>query len=481
MNSLRARLLLGTIGSFVLLLAVFGLVLDRVIEFTLVREFDFYLQTLAKTLAAAAEAEGRHVTVKLVPESLPDLAQVEGELFSQYWTADGAVLARSKNLGGRDLPQPPGEAGSSADSSGVLPFELWDGRGARVAHLRFRPNPRPAAENSPTLPGTGESLTLAVARDTTDLESHIRQLRGLLLAAGIAAMGVGAAVSVVVIRRSLRPLGEVAAGIAAIGRDELSMRLSAAGLPEEIVPLVRRLNELLQRLEEAFVRERSLTADVAHELRTPLAGILATVGVTLSADRTAAEYQEAFEDVRGIARQMRSMIENLLTLARLDAGQAPAPQETVELHEMVAQIWRSCEPLAAARGLVFSNEVPEDFCCLADRAALGIILSNLLENAVQYADDRGRIWVSAHRANGAAKLAVANSGCTLTDDQVARVFDRFWRADAARREASLHVGLGLSLVRRIAESWGGTVMAMVDSGGTFRVQVAWPCRREVGG
>lgn len=476
MNSLRARLLLGMIGSFVLLLAAFGLVLDRVIEFTLVREFDFYLQTLAKTLAAAAEAEGKHVTVKLVPESLPDLAQVEGELFSQYWTADGAVLAKSKNLGGRDLPQPFREAGSSADSSGVLPFELWDGRGARVAHLRFRPNPRPAAETSATLPGTGGNLTLAVARDTTDLESHIRQLRGLLLAAGIAAMGVGAVVSVVVIRRSLRPLGEVAAGIAAIGHDELSTRLSAAGLPEEIVPLVRRLNELLQRLEAAFVRERSLTADVAHELRTPLAGILATVGVTLSADRTAAEYQEAFEDVRGIARQMRSMIENLLTLARLDAGQAPAPQETVELHEMLAQIWRSCEPIAAARGLTFFNAVPEDFRCLADRTALGVLLSNLLENAVQYADDGGRIWVSARQADGTAELAVANSGCTLTDDQVARVFDRFWRADAARREASLHVGLGLSLVRRIAESWGGTAAATVDGEGTFRVEVAWPCR-----
>jgi len=474
MNSLRARLLVGMIGSFALLLAVFGLVLDRVIEFTLVREFDFYLQTLAETLAAAAEADGKHVTVKLVPESLLGLAHVEGELFSQYWTADGAVLARSQNLGGRDLPHSPREAGSTDDRSGVLPFKLWDGRGGRVAQLRFRPNARPVAETSPSLPGTGGSLTVAVARDTTDLESHIRQLRGLLLAAGIGAMGVGAVVSVIVIRRSLQPLSEVAAGIAAIGSDELSTRLSAAALPEEIVPLVCRLNELLQRLEGAFVRERSLTADVAHELRTPLAGILATVGVTLSADRTAAEYQEAFEDVRGIARQMRAMIENLLTLARLDAGQAPAPQETVELHEMVARIWRSCEPLAAARGLVFVNEVPDGLCCLADRTALGVLLSNLLENAVQYADDRGRIWVSVQRANGTASFVVANSGCTLTGDQVARVFDRFWRADAARREASLHVGLGLALVRRIAESWGGTAMATVDGEGTFQVQVAWP-------
>jgi hypothetical protein len=326
-------------------MVVFGLVLDRVIEFTLVREFDFYLQTLAKTLAAAAESEGKHVTVKLVPESLSDLAQVEGELFSQYWNADGGLLA--KNLGGHELPPPSPEAGRSD----VLPFVLWDGRGARAAHLRFRtnPNPRSAAETPPGSSESESSLTLAVARDTTDLESHIRQLRGLLLAAGVATLGVGAIVSVVVIRRSLRPLGEVAAGIAAIGQDDLSTRLPATALLEEI-------------------------------------------------------------------------------------------------------------------------------CCPAECMALGILVANLLENAVQYADEHGRIWVTARGADGDAELVVANSGCTLTDEQVARVFDRFWRSDAARKETSLHVGLGLSLVRRIAESWGGTATATVDGRGTFRVRVAWPCR-----
>jgi len=105
--------------------------------------------------------------------------------------------------------------------------------------------------------------------------------------------------------------------IAAIKEDDVSARIPAAAMPEEIVPLVERLNELLHRLDEAFARERCLTADIAHELRTPVAGVLSTAGVALSADREPADYREALEDVRRIARRMRSMIENLLAVVRV--------------------------------------------------------------------------------------------------------------------------------------------------------------------
>ena len=144
----------------------------------------------------------------------------------------------------------------------------------------------------------------------------------LLLAAGAGTMTVGAVVSVVVIRRSLRPLHRVAANIATIKEVDLEPRIPSTMLPEEIVPLVERLNELLHPPGRG-IRERAiLTADIAHELRTPVAGILSTAGVMLSADRAPAEYREALKDVRGIARQMRAMIENLLTLARLDSQSA---------------------------------------------------------------------------------------------------------------------------------------------------------------
>jgi two-component system heavy metal sensor histidine kinase CusS len=257
----------------------------------------------------------------------------------------------------------------------------------------------------------------------------------------------------------------------------LSARVPTATLPEEIVPLVQRLNEFLHRLDEAFARERSLTADIAHELRTPVAGILSTAGVTLSADRAPAEYQEALEDVRGIARRMRSMIENLLTLARLDFQPAQFQFEPVNLREMIENGWRGYQEKAAGRGLAFENAVPGDLCSRSDRNALSIVFVNLLENAVEYANANGRIGVTARRADGVVEVEVRNTGCQLTAQQATHVFDRFWRADPSRKDANLHVGLGLALVRRIMTSLGGAVEATA-AGGEFAVQVSIPAARK---
>lgn len=471
MNSLRARLLVGMIGSFALLLVVFGLIIDAAIEYMLVREFDFYLATVARTLAAAVETGGTHVEVKLVPEALPDIPQAEGELFSQYWTADGAVLAKSANLAEGNLPRFAGPVGQPQVQLLILP----DGRRARAAGLRFPIDrrPRPPERSLPASPGRRDYLTLVVARDTTDLASHVRQLRWLLLAAGAGTMTAGAFVSWLVIQRSLRPLHRLAATIATIRGDDLSARLPAATRPREIAPLVQRLNELLQRLDDAFARERCLTADIAHELRTPVAGILSTAGVILTADRPAAEYREALEDVRSIARRMRIMIDNLLTLARLDADAARWQGEPIPLREMIELGWCHCREKAAARGLSFENCVAAELVWVTDRNALSMVLANLMDNAVEYANENGRIWITASRRGDAAEIEMHNTGCQLTEDQVAHVFDRFWRADASRKDASLHVGLGLALVRHLVDSLGGTAHAAAADG-DFRVLIRLP-------
>jgi two-component system sensor histidine kinase QseC len=476
MKSLRARLLVGMIGSFALLLVVFGLVIDAAIEYMLVREFDFYLETVVRTLAAAVEPNGARIEVKLVPEALPDIPQVEGELFSQYWIEDGVVLAKSANLAQGDLPRFAGPVGRPL----VQPLTLPDGRPARAAGLRFPVNRRLATSEGAMTAGfgSGADLTLVVARDTTDLASHVRQLRWLLLAAGAGTMTAGAFVSWLVIQRSLRPLDRLAATIATIREDDLSARLPATTRPQELAPLVERLNELLQRLDDAFARERSLTADIAHELRTPVAGILSTAGVTLTADRSPEQYREALADVRSIARQMRIMIDNLLMLARLDAQAARFRLEPVPIRELVEAGWRPCEDKATARGLSYDNRVSSDLVWDTDRNSLAIVFANLLDNAVEYANETGRIWVTADRREDAMEVEVVNTGCQLTEDQVTHVFDRFWRADASRKDASLHVGLGLPLVRRLVTALGGAVSAEAARG-LFTVRIRLPTPREL--
>jgi hypothetical protein len=212
MKSLRARLLAGIICSFACLLIVFGLVLDIAIEYTLTREFDFYLESVARTLAAGIEIEGKHINVKLVPEALQDIPLVEGELFSQYWTSDGTVLAKSGNLSGHNLPRFRGDQGFGK----TQPFILPDGRHARAAGMKISLAPGAQRQQTGGSSNDERHLILAVARDATDLESHVRQLRWLLLAAGAVTIIIGSLVSIAVVHRSLRPLSRVAEAIETI-------------------------------------------------------------------------------------------------------------------------------------------------------------------------------------------------------------------------------------------------------------------------
>lgn len=469
LRSLRSRLLAGMMGSISVLLILFGVVIYTTISRSLLEEFDFSLEKMARTLAAAALVERGVIEVELAPELIPDFQEAQGALYFQYWVDDGPVLDRSASLKGADLPH----FHSSGETPVMQSITLPNDRPARAAGMRFRPAIEYAHERPRGAIQTDEfpAVTVVVARETAGLQDRLNHLLWLLIAAGIGTMSVGAVVSVVVIGRSLDPVRRLARDIAAVREDELATRIAASRLPEEILPVVERLNELLGRLEAAFARERCFTADVAHELRTPLAGIRSTIEVALSCQRSASEYRESLEDTLAIARRLQSMVENLLTLARLDAGQTAFRHEPIRLAELIEDCWQLFSETAAPRGLVFDNRVGADLVCVSDLQSLTTILTNLLENCVQYADDNGHLWATGIRGQEGIEFAIANTGCRLTDEQVQHVFDRFWRADPARQEAGLHCGLGLAIVRRLSSALGGPALATVDREGVFTVVV----------
>jgi len=469
LKSLRSRLLTGMIGSISVLLILFGVVIYTTISRSLLDEFDFSLEKMARTLAAAALVERGVIEVELAPELIPDFQEARGALYFQYWVDDGPVLERSASLEGRDLKHFHG----SGEAPVLQSIRLPNGRPARAAGMRFRPAIEYARERPEGAIQTDEfpPVTVVVARETAALEDRLNHLMWILIAAGTGTMAVGLFVSVVVIARSLVPVRVLARDIAAIHEDELTTRVEASDMPDEILPVVERLNELLQRLEAAFTRERCFTADVAHELRTPLAGIRSTLEVALSSDRSASEYKESLADTLDISKRLQSMVENLLMLARLDAGQTAFHRERVGLSGLVDDCWQPFTQAAAARGLVFENRIPTDLDCTSDRQSLTAILTNLLENCAEYTNANGRLWATGTADGDGVEIGIGNTGCQLTTEQVSHVFDRFWRADSARQNTGLHCGLGLAIVRRISSALDALAMAKVDSDGVFTVAV----------
>ena len=467
------------IVSIALSLLLFGIVIYATIRHVLMREFDAALADSAHTMAACVEADDEGIEIEFDPARVPALRNKELPSHFEFWTEDGTVLLRAESLGQTNLPKFHGEEGKPAFRS-VL---LHGGTAGRALGVSFAP----AVDDEYVVGETGDHsevkssaeklpvITLVVAKSTRQLDAQLAFFRWLLAGSGGVTMIAALVVSLLIVRRGLRPLNALADRIAAIREQELSARIPTKQIPTELAPVVERLNDLLRRLGAAFNRERSFTANVAHELRTPLSGARSTIEVALSRERSPGEYAEALNDSLQIVQRMHTMVERLLLLARLEARQVALNKETIHLSEVVDACWESVSEKATARGLSLDNQIPEHLACVADHDGIIMVFANLLENAAQYTDNNGRIWATAKESDGRVKITIANTGCTLTDEQASRVFEPFWRADASRKATGVHCGLGLAVVRQIILALDGTVTSDVEHGGVFTARITLPC------
>jgi signal transduction histidine kinase len=470
MRSLRTRLLAGMIAGIMLLLVLFSLIIYTAIRSALVKQFDTSLASIAQILAASVELDGNEIELEFEVQQMPEFHNAEHPTYYQLWADDGTILARSPLLETSNLVRP----AVSSDTLVFLGSQEQNGHLQREVGLRFVSRNADRTEDDAPLPTSGQLLTLAVARDASGLQGQLRFLRWLLLLASAAVIFLSLLIAAVIVRKGLNPLNSIAAEIATITEDNLTTRITAEHVPTEVVPIKNRLNELMSRLEASFNKERQFNADVAHELRTPLAGIRSTIEVTLVRDRQATEYRQALSDCLEITKTMQAMVSNLLMLAGLDTRQNSFHVDQVKIAEVVNSCWNSCSEKAIYREITFDNRIDSEMAYQMDRQNLSIILSNVLDNAVEYADKGGKIWATACVKNDAVEISISNTGCRLTTDQVSRVFDSFWRADVSRSDAGSHCGLGLALVRKLARTLGGYVAAELQSEGIFTLRLNLP-------
>jgi two-component system, OmpR family, heavy metal sensor histidine kinase CusS len=387
----------------------------------------------------------------------PEFANLYGGAYYQFWTQDRDKTIRSPSLGQEDLRDFEDESDNPFYGECSLPR----GKPGRAIRIRFIP--RSDDDNS----AVENTLTLVVARESTELVHFLLIFRWLLIgsSAGIVLLSTG--VAMVVSGAGLRPIHALAGTIRTVNEQTLEQSFATEAYPVELHPICDCLNALLQRIRFSFERERRFNADVAHELRTPLAGIQTTLEVTLARRRDPEEYQQALRDCLAIARSMQKMVDTLLSLSRLDAQKLTIRRQTIPLRPLVESRWRVFADKAFDRGLTFENRVAEGVACVSDADHLSMIFSNIFDNAVDYTDKGGRIWVGAESAGDSTVLSISNTGCTLAPESAERVFDAFWRQDASRTGTGNHCGIGLAVVRKIADALGISVSAKVEPGGIF--------------
>ena len=381
----------------------------------------------------------------------------------------GGVVYASPNVAGRPaLPVVlPGGAGPATVA------RRWAGEPARSLVAPVRDGGRVA--------GYVEVTGFEWARDR-----ELRELAWLLTAGvlGGALLAVGAGWRLA--RRALRP---VAVLTDAAGR--LAREPGAAGgrLPadfrtrDELTDLAETFNELLGRLEASVARERRFTANAAHELLTPLATLRSEAEVALRRDRDAPAYREVLARVVEDAEWMGATVRGLLRLARAEAL-GRDPEARLDLGALVHDRADRVRAEAEAKGLALSVEAADGVCVAARPEPLAEVVDNLVQNAVKYTPPGGAVRVTLDHgggAGGAARLRVEDTGAGFDAETADRLFDRFFRADAPEVQAEPGSGLGLAVVKAVAEGYGGTVRA--ESAGAGRgaaFEVVLPCLGEHG-
>lgn len=275
----------------------------------------------------------------------------------------------------------------------------------------------------------------------------------------------------VITRRAFRPVREVISTVEEISEDgDLSRRINVHKNDDEsgdeIYRLTGTFNGMFDKLEKSFKQEKQFTADVSHELRTPLAVMISQSEYAIEDP----EYREkALEVINREARRMSGLVNKLLTLSRSDAGRLAPDKENLQLSEiceMVAQ--QQAEP-AALKGISIETDIAEKLCIFADESMIIRILLNLMDNAVKYGRENGKVRLSLVKDNGFAVCTVEDDGIGIAEGELDRIWERFYRADASRSEEGS--GLGLSMVAALVKAHGGRteVTSTEGQGSCFKV------------
>jgi len=314
----------------------------------------------------------------------------------------------------------------------------------------------------------GQAYTLQVAQDRSSderVERNFAVLFIIVLSGSVLASGF---IAVTVTKRGLRPLGEMTRSLGRIGPTHLKERVAPADWPRELQPLAIAFDDMLKRLDDSFTRLSQFSADLAHELRTPVANMLGEAQVALTRERTAAEYRETLESTIAECERLSRIVDNLLFVARVDASREPIARKRFDARAAVEKIAAFYQTIADDRHVTIS--CIGDGQIYADPDLFERAVGNLLDNALRFTPENGSIQITLSDHDADFEVAVSDTGCGIAPEHLPRVFDRFYRAESSR--GSDGAGLGLALVKSIVDLHGGsaTIQSQVGHGTTVTLQ-----------
>ena len=456
---LRLRLTLWYGSTLALVLIVFSVVLYNVTARSLRDAVDQSLEETANTAVRSLEERG---FLPLIDEEellsqFPELARIDK--FFQIFSPSGTITIRSPNIKQHEVPLSRTALETAFNGKSIFESAKYP----KAPQLRLI-----------SVPIIYRGSLLYIVQVGTSMESIEDTLRRLLLVL-VVMMPVALAASLAsgwfLAGRALRPVDDITLAAQRIAGGDLCQRLTVSPSPDEIGRLASTFNDMIRRLDTSFRQIRQFTSDASHELRTPLTVMKGETELVLRRPRPIEHYQSVLESNLEEIDRMTHIVDELLFLSRADMGEVKMEALPVRLESLVEDIHRQATLLGQDRNIavVLGTVVPA--VVQGDELRLRELLLNLVENAIKYSHPDNRVEVSLITDGVHARVAVTDHGIGIASDDLSKIFDRFYRTDAARAHTKKGTGLGLAICTWIAESHKGhiDVTSEPGKGSTFTV------------
>ncbi len=449
--TIRTRLTLWYSSLLAVVILVFGLSMFSVLNWAWKDQLQTNLTSVAnQVFALIGQDEHGHMIAQL-----PDLGDTItiSPFYIQVWDSDGSPVRMSPNVSFKHPLDPytigtPERLFSTPDTNGKI-------------HLYVLTQPVYTSPNAP--PG---SIQVATRLDAIDLATE--RLVKIMIGVGLVALLLSFMVGSVIAGQALQPIDTIAQAAAQItAADDLSRRVPYEGPNDELGQLTATFNATLERLERLFKAQRRFVADVSHEMRTPLTILQGNLDLI----KRMGPDPDSVDTMNSEIKRMSRMVGDLLLLAHADSGNLPLTMTTVELDTLVLEVFRQARLLTDK--LEIKLETIEAARVRGDSDRLKQLLLNLVTNAIKYTPAGGTVTLSLTNRNGYAAVRVADTGIGIPKNDLALIFDRFYRVDKARSRELGGTGLGLSIAQWIAQSHKGRIIAESEEGkgSVFTLQI----------
>jgi heavy metal sensor kinase len=420
------------------------------------------LFTLATAAILGAFATSLYLWVRAsLDRELERRLETERRLFAAYFLEEHEEVRRGVHADLRSVLE-----GYSRASNARIGVRRADG----TVLIPFPPGGRSVEERVRTPEGEGFVLTIGVSEEL--LEYQLGQLRRSYAIFGPLALLASFLLGYVFVGRALAPVAQIRHQAETISRANLSERVPVPAARGEFQDLARTFNEMLDRLDRGFQDLQNFAADAAHELRTPLANLQAEIDTAVQKSRTPEEYERILASIDEEVARMNRVVADLFVLAKIDMRQYALSRERVSLGRILEEARETCQHAADRRGIRIEFE-GGDATAAGDPVALRRVFMNLVENAVKYNREGGRVRITLERSNGTIRVRVRDTGIGIPAEHLPKLFHRFYRVDKARSRETGGAGLGLAICKSFVEAHEGRieVQSTPGEGTTFTVEL----------